>query len=60
MATVPISFASLPDGADTDVLREAGEAHVWMHGSSWRALTRESDKRILVEGQGCIVKDIDG
>ena len=60
MATVPISFASLPDGADTDVLREAGEAHVWMHGSSWRALARESDKRILVEGQGCIVKDIDG
>ena len=60
MATVPISFASLPGGADAEVLREAGEAHVWMHGSSWRALARETDKRILVEGQGCIVKDVDG
>ncbi|MCY4515013.1 MAG: aspartate aminotransferase family protein [Candidatus Tectomicrobia bacterium] len=60
MATVPIAFASLPGGADAEVLREAGEAHVWMHGSSWRALARETDKRILVEGRGGIVKDVDG
>lgn len=56
----PASIAGLPDRSDLNALQQAGADHVWMHASSWRALARETGKRILVEGQGCIVKDIDG
>lgn len=50
-----------PDSADPIALRAAGSEHVWLHGSSWRALAASQDgKRILVEGHGCIVKDSEG
>lgn len=54
------SATALLDSTDIFGLRQAGEEHVWMHASSWRALAQEEGKRILVEGHGCIVKDIDG
>lgn len=41
-------------------LREAGSEHIFMHASPYRALAKDIGKRILVEGKGCIVKDIDG
>ncbi|MEJ2130765.1 MAG: aspartate aminotransferase family protein [Gammaproteobacteria bacterium] len=42
-------------------LREAGVEHVWFHASAHRALADAAQgKRILVEGDGCIVKDIEG
>jgi adenosylmethionine-8-amino-7-oxononanoate aminotransferase len=58
MATPVIS--SLPASTDAAALRQAGNDHVWLHASPWRALASEEGKRILVEGHGCIVKDIDG
>jgi adenosylmethionine-8-amino-7-oxononanoate aminotransferase len=60
MATSTHSMAGLPAEADPATLRHAGDEHVWLHGSPWRALLREAGKRILVEGHGCMVKDIDG
>ena len=41
-------------------LREAGSEHILLHASPYRALAKDMGKRILVEGKGCIVKDIDG
>tara|TARA_B100000676_G_scaffold313364_1_gene393903 strand:+ start:440 stop:1795 length:1356 start_codon:yes stop_codon:yes gene_type:complete len=41
-------------------LKKAGAEHILMHGSSYGALDRDHSKRILVEGKGVIVKDIDG
>jgi adenosylmethionine-8-amino-7-oxononanoate aminotransferase len=42
-------------------LLQAGNEHVWLHASSSRALAVSAEgKRILVEGRGCIVKDIEG
>lgn len=49
--------ASTPDAA---TLRQVGDEHVWLHASTWHALEQETGKRILVEGKGCIVKDIEG
>ncbi|WP_428262069.1 aspartate aminotransferase family protein [Haliangium sp.] len=51
---------SLPEDADAQALREAGGAHVWLHAAASRALAEQEATRILVEGQGCVVKDIDG
>ena len=53
-------ISELPEDAGIETLREAGSEHVWMHSSPWRSLATEEGKRVLVEGKGCIVKDIDG
>src|SRR5439155_8653483 len=61
MATSPGTFSSIPAQADPNALLEAGNEHVWIHASSWRALAASQEgKRIMVEGRGCILKDIDG
>ena len=41
-------------------LKDAGNDHLLMHASAYRALANDAGKRILVEGKGCMVKDIDG
>ena len=41
-------------------LKDAGNEHLLMHASAYKALAKDAGKRILVEGKGCIVKDIDG
>ena len=43
-----------------DALLEAGSKHLFIHASSRGALAKDSGKRILVEGEGAIVKDIEG
>ena len=53
-------LSSISSQADPAQLLEAGNEHVWFHSSSWRALASQEGKRIMVEGRGCIVKDIDG
>jgi adenosylmethionine-8-amino-7-oxononanoate aminotransferase len=60
MTTQTHPRSSLPSEANTTALRQAGDEHVWLHASSWRSLLAEEGKRILVEGHGCMVKDIDG
>ena len=61
MATSPHTFSSVPAQADPSALLQAGNEHVWIHASSWRALAASQEgKRIMVEGRGCILKDIDG
>jgi hypothetical protein len=60
MATQLPIISSLPSDAGTEMLQEAGSEHIWLHASSRHALLEQTDKRILVEGKGCIVKDIDG
>ena len=60
MATQLPVISSLPSDAGTEMLQEAGSEHIWLHGASRRALLEQTDKRILVEGKGCIVRDIDG
>ena len=41
-------------------LKAAGNEHILMHGSPFHALAEDSGKKILVEGKGVMVKDIDG
>jgi adenosylmethionine-8-amino-7-oxononanoate aminotransferase len=41
------------------VLQSATE-HLWMHASEWQALTTHTDRRLLVQGQGCTVVDAEG
>jgi len=41
-------------------LKEAANKHILMHASPYGALGSDSAKRILVEGKGCMVTDIDG
>ncbi len=41
-------------------LKEAGNEHILMHGSPFHALAEDSGKKILGEGKGVRVKDIDG
>ncbi len=60
MATPTYSTPDLSTSADPTTLRQAGDEHIWLHASHGRALLHEAGKRILVEGNGCIVKDIDG
>src|SRR5437870_13136894 len=61
MATFPPPLSSLPAHADPTDLLQAGNEHVWIHASSWRALAASPEgKRIMVEGRGCILKDMDG
>lgn len=60
MATPTRPLSGLQVNSDVDTLRQAGDEHVWLHASPWRSLLHEQGKRILVEGRGCIVKDIDG
>jgi adenosylmethionine-8-amino-7-oxononanoate aminotransferase len=60
MATPFPVISGLSEAATADSLRKAGNEHVWLHASPWRSLAEQEDKRILVEGKGCIVKDIDG
>ena len=47
-------------GDNERALKEAGSAHIFMHASGHRALTEDTSKRILVEGKGAVVTDIDG
>jgi adenosylmethionine-8-amino-7-oxononanoate aminotransferase len=47
-------------GANRTALESAASDHILMHASAYRALVKDSSKRILVEGKGAIVKDIDG
>lgn len=60
MATFVPSIINVPDSLDTAALLQAGNEHIWFHSSSWRSLASQGGKRVLVEGHGCIVKDIDG
>jgi adenosylmethionine-8-amino-7-oxononanoate aminotransferase len=61
MATFPPTLSNIPAHTDAAELLQAGNEHVWLHASSWRALAASHEgKRIMVEGRGCIVKDIDG
>ena len=60
MATPLPIISSLPSDAGTEMLQEAGSEHIWLHASARHTLLEQTDKRILVEGKGCIVKDIDG
>ena len=61
MATFPPPFSSVPAYADPTDLLQAGNEHVWIHASASRALAASQEgKRIIVEGRGCIIKDIDG
>ncbi len=41
-------------------LKAAGNDHILMHGSPFHALANDAGKKILVEGKGVMVKDIDG
>jgi len=41
-------------------LKKAGNEHILLHGSAYGALDTDHSKRILVEGKGVMVKDIDG
>ena len=41
-------------------LKEAGAEHLFIHASAYRALEHDEGKRILVEGHGAIVTDIEG
>jgi adenosylmethionine-8-amino-7-oxononanoate aminotransferase len=60
MPTQTTTVSDLLNLTDPAAVRQAGDEHVWMHASHWRALLHEQGKRVLVEGNGCIVKDIDG
>src|SRR2546423_13610927 len=61
MATFSHTSSGVPAQADPSALLQAGNEHVWIHASSWRALAASQEgKRIMVEGRGCILKDIDG
>ncbi len=61
MATFPPTPSNASSHTDPTALLQAGNEHVWLHASSWRALAASQEgKRIIVEGRGCIVKDIDG
>jgi len=61
MATFPLTLSNIPAHTDAAELLQAGNEHVWLHALSWRALAASQEgKRIMVEGHGCMVKDIDG
>jgi hypothetical protein len=57
MATTTQLPPGLPEEQNISALHQAGDEHVWMHASSWRALLGEAGKRILVEGRGCMVRE---
>ncbi|MDP6833098.1 MAG: aspartate aminotransferase family protein [Alphaproteobacteria bacterium] len=52
-----VDTTSLPN---EDALTEAGSEHLFIHASAHRALANDAGKRILVEGDGALVKDIEG
>jgi adenosylmethionine-8-amino-7-oxononanoate aminotransferase len=58
----PITPATLgldaPD--DLDAILQAGTEHLWLHASPWQALTQQPGRRVLVQGKGCTVTDIQG
>jgi adenosylmethionine-8-amino-7-oxononanoate aminotransferase len=58
MADLTIERAAAGD--NERALKEAGSAHLLMHASAYRALAADPTKRILVEGKGAVVRDIDG
>ena len=43
-----------------DALKESGAEHLFMHASPYGALAHDAGKRVLVEGDGVWVTDIDG
>ena len=49
-----------PSQSNEQALKDAGAEHLFMHGSAYRALAKDEAKRIMVEGKGIRVKDIDG
>ncbi len=49
------------DTADNlDAIMQAGTDHLWLHASPWQALTTQPDRRVLVQGKGCTVTDVQG
>ena len=48
------------DTENLSAVMQAAAAHLWMHASEWQALTTRSDRRLLVSGHGCTVRDADG
>tara|TARA_Y100000766_G_scaffold268965_1_gene265542 strand:+ start:354 stop:665 length:312 start_codon:yes stop_codon:yes gene_type:complete len=46
--------------SDQEATKQAGIDHILMHGSAFHALANDTGKKILVEGKGIMVKDIDG
>ena len=46
--------------SNEEALKQAGIDHILMHGSAFHALANDTGKKILVEGKGIMVKDIDG
>ncbi len=58
--TDTVTETRTPAASNQAALRAAGNDHILMHASAYRALAADSGKRILVEGKGCIVRDIDG
>lgn len=64
MTTTPnvITPASLGLGANASIeaLMQAGASHLWLHASPTQALSTQVDRRILVEGRGCQVRDAQG
>jgi len=49
--------SSLPNES---ALKAAGAEHLFIHASAYRALEHDEGKRILVEGHGAMVTDIEG
>ena len=41
-------------------LKEAAAEHLFMHSSPYRAIAHDAGKRVLTEGKGIWVTDIDG
>lgn len=58
--TEPDNNSQSGGGANRTALESAASDHILMHASAYRALAKDTSKRILVEGKGAIVKDIDG
>ena len=49
-----------PASSNEAALKKSGAEHLFMHASPYGALAHDAGKRILVEGKGIWVKDIDG
>ena len=49
-----------PQLSNEAALKQAASEHILMHASAYGAIERDANKRVLVEGKGIWVKDIDG
>ena len=59
LLNIPAALANLTLENLPVVLQSAAD-HLWMHASEWQALTTHTDRRLLVQGQGCTVVDAEG